>query len=170
MNDFELRIVERREPYPSLKDVQVLQFRRKTMLDVVDSWTEWQDVPVVKEKAAEAAMQALEGHCRLVSQTRHRLVAPAITALREAQPLEQTVQVQYEGVVMLEFTGVPSRKVEQLLQDGWQVNGVSIERTNEDGTVSRGAVTTGGMVLWWNNEQHTASLSQKQQEKRNDTD
>ena len=53
MNDIELRIVERREPYPSLKDVQVLQFRRKTMLDVVDSWAEWQDVPVVKEKAAE---------------------------------------------------------------------------------------------------------------------
>lgn len=82
------------------------------------------------------------------------------TSLEHAKPSNcQEVQIQYEGVVMLEFTGVPSRKVEKLLQDGWQVNGVSIERTNEDGTVSRGAVTTGGMVLWWNNEQDTADAA-----------
>ena len=53
MNEIELRVLERREPYPSLKDVRVLQFRRKTMLDAVDGWTEWQDVPVVKERSEQ---------------------------------------------------------------------------------------------------------------------
>lgn len=50
------------------------------------------------------------------------------------------------------FDGLPMRKLNVLLADGWNVNGVSIERTRGDGLVSRGAVTTGGMVLWWNQE------------------
>jgi hypothetical protein len=53
MNDFELRTLVRQEPYPSLKVVHVLQIRRKTMLDAVDSWTDWQDVPVVKERSEQ---------------------------------------------------------------------------------------------------------------------
>jgi len=53
MNDFELRTLVRQEPYPSLKVVHVLQIRRKTMLDAVDSWTDWQDGPVVKERSEQ---------------------------------------------------------------------------------------------------------------------
>lgn len=81
------------------------------------------------------------------------------TSLEQAKPssfqkaLEQTAQLQYHGTVTIEFNGVPSSKMEKLLQDGWQINGVSIEKVNEDGTVSRGAVTTGGMVLWWHPSQ-----------------
>ena len=48
------------------------------------------------------------------------------------------------------FTGLPMRYLRNLLADGWSTNGVSIERIEEDGTVRRGAVTAGGMVLWWN--------------------
>jgi hypothetical protein len=48
------------------------------------------------------------------------------------------------------FEGLPMRKLKVLLTAGWTINGVSIERTEEDGTTRRGAVTTGGMVLWWN--------------------
>lgn len=54
-----------------------------------------------------------------------------------------------EAVYGPEFIGVARRKLEHLLASGWRVSGVSIERANQDGTVSRGAVTTGGMVLWW---------------------
>ena len=51
------------------------------------------------------------------------------------------------------FTGLPKRKLVQLLEQSWRINGVSIERTEQDGTVHRGAVIAGGMVLWWNQEQ-----------------
>lgn len=52
-----------------------------------------------------------------------------------------------------EFTGLPLRKLQSLLNEGWSVNGVHIQRAQEDGTVKHGAVTTGGMVLWWQPEQ-----------------
>lgn len=54
-----------------------------------------------------------------------------------------------------EFTGVARRKLDELLASGWHVNGVSIERAHEDGAVTRGAVTSGGMVLWWHPGQDT---------------
>lgn len=55
------------------------------------------------------------------------------------------------------FTGLPKRKLDMLLKTDWRINGVSIEYTERDGTVLRGAVTTGGMVLWWNQEQKAQS-------------
>jgi len=58
-----------------------------------------------------------------------------------------------EAVYGPEFIGVARRKLDDLLASGWRVSGVSIERANQDGTVSRGAVTTGGMVLWWHARQ-----------------
>jgi len=56
---------------------------------------------------------------------------------------------QNSETVTQTFEGLPLRKLKTLLTSGWTVNGVSIERTEEDGTTRRGAVTTGGMVLWW---------------------
>lgn len=50
------------------------------------------------------------------------------------------------------FTGLPKRKLHELLAANWRINGVSIER-EEDGVTKRGAVTTGGMVLWWDANQ-----------------
>lgn len=44
---------------------------------------------------------------------------------------------------------VARRKLQDLLADGHQVAGVMIERQNADGTVTRGAVGAGGLVIWW---------------------
>lgn len=52
-----------------------------------------------------------------------------------------------------EFTGLPLSKLESLLNNGWKVNGVHIQSVQMDGTLKHGAVTTGGMVLWWHPEQ-----------------
>jgi hypothetical protein len=52
-----------------------------------------------------------------------------------------------------EFAGLPLRKLDELITLGMRVNGVSLEVTQEDGTVKRAACTTGGMVLWWQPEQ-----------------
>ena len=41
------------------------------------------------------------------------------------------------------------KKLNGLLKKGFVVDGVAIARTSDDGTVTRGAVTDGGMVLWW---------------------
>lgn len=65
---------------------------------------------------------------------------------------EQPAQQDSETITQ-NFTGLPKRKLRDLLSAGWQINGVCFQRTEEDGTVRRGAATTGGMVLWWNTEQ-----------------
>ena len=52
-------------------------------------------------------------------------------------------------IVMQLFEGLPLRKLRALMDDGWVLNGVSIERLGADGVPRRGAATTGGMVLWW---------------------
>lgn len=95
------------------------------------------------------------------------LIADAIDALAEqpAQPIKQGWDVdtlldkpkqpaqQDSETITQNFTGLPKRKLRDLLSAGWQINGVCFQRTEEDGTVRRGAATTGGMVLWWNSEQ-----------------
>lgn len=94
-------------------------------------------------------------------------IADAITAIREAlseQPAtkagelgamkaefwKQPAQQQDGETIVQTFTGLPKRKLRDLLAAGWQINGVCFQRTEENGTVRRGAATTGGMVLWWN--------------------
>lgn len=62
-------------------------------------------------------------------------------------------QPQDSETVAQTFTGLPKRKLRELLSAGWQINGVCFQRTEEDGTVRRGAATVGGMVLWWNQGQ-----------------
>ena len=75
---------------------------------------------------------------------------PTITTLREALA-EQPAQADGDTIVQT-FTGLPKRKLRELLSGGWEVNGVCFQRIETDGTVRRGAATTGGMVLWWNAE------------------
>jgi len=46
---------------------------------------------------------------------------------------------------------VAERKLDSLITQGYRVCGVMIERPNPDATnVQRGAVSAGGMVIWWN--------------------
>lgn len=51
--------------------------------------------------------------------------------------------------VVTHFTRVGEYKLAELQRQGFSVAGVAIERANEDGTIERGAVTGGGLVLWW---------------------
>jgi len=59
------------------------------------------------------------------------------------------------------FEGLPLRKLRALMEDGWVLNGVSIERLGADGVPRRGAATTGGMVLWWNKTEEQQAPVQK---------
>jgi hypothetical protein len=49
------------------------------------------------------------------------------------------------------FDGLPARKLEQLLADGWQINGYCIQKPNADGW-KYGAITAQGRVLWWHDD------------------
>lgn len=57
------------------------------------------------------------------------------------------------------FDGLPKRKLEGLLAQGYQINGYCFQRIESDGSVTRGAVTTGGMVLWWHPDRPPVKLS-----------
>jgi hypothetical protein len=67
----------------------------------------------------------------------------------QCKGLPSVLAAPVQETIAQTFTGLPLRKLKVLLTAGWAINGVSIERTVEDGTTRRGAVTTGGMVLWW---------------------
>jgi len=54
------------------------------------------------------------------------------------------------------FNGPASRKLADLQAQGWQVSGVHIQRQDGD-TWKHGAITAGGMVLWWHGKQGAAS-------------
>lgn len=55
-----------------------------------------------------------------------------------------------------ELIPIAKRKLADLIAAGHVVNGLAFERLNPDGTSTRGAVTVGGMVLWWHPEQQSA--------------
>jgi hypothetical protein len=82
----------------------------------------------------------------------HQFTAEQVAAVRAdllGAMQAHGVDTQNSETVTQTFEGLPMRKLKVLLTAGWTINGVSIERTVEDGTTRRGAVTTGGMVLWW---------------------
>jgi hypothetical protein len=68
----------------------------------------------------------------------------------QCKGLPSVLAAPVQETIAQTFTGLPLRKLRELLAGGWAVNGVSFERTEEDGAARRGAITTGGMVLWWN--------------------
>ena len=55
---------------------------------------------------------------------------------------------------------VAARKLQAMLDAGWQINGVSLSMQIGENRVDRAAVTTGGMVLWWHNPQQDGAASQ----------
>jgi len=96
----------------------------------------------------------------------HQFPAEQVAAVRaELQGALQAhgLDPKNSETVTQTFEGLPMRKLRTLLSEdhGWSLNGVSIERTEEDGTTRRGAVTTGGMVLWWNRESELISMSKE---------
>jgi hypothetical protein len=55
---------------------------------------------------------------------------------------------------MVEFAGLPKRKLDDLAARGWQVCGVAIAKEGQ-----YGAITYGGCVLWWVSRDHGISES-----------
>jgi hypothetical protein len=74
-----------------------------------------------------------------------RLLPPGKYRLM-AVPMEQEGKEAFEVPTM---NHVARRKLGELLADGHQVCGVMIARQNSDGTETRGAVSAGGLVIWW---------------------
>lgn len=52
-------------------------------------------------------------------------------------------------VIEVPFEGVAVRKLHDLFERGYTVCGVAIQRIHQSGNFDRGAITTGGMVMWW---------------------
>jgi hypothetical protein len=55
-----------------------------------------------------------------------------------------------------EFTGLPKRKLDDLLAQGYKISGVSFQREQDGATWRRGFITYGGMVGWWHGEHEQA--------------
>jgi hypothetical protein len=68
---------------------------------------------------------------------------------------QNNAEAQQEPTVPT-FNGPASRKLADLQAHGWQVNGYHIQRQDGD-TWKHGAITAGGMVLWWHGKQDAAS-------------
>lgn len=59
------------------------------------------------------------------------------------------------------FEHLPKRKLDGLLAEGYEINGYCFQKVYPDGSVKRGAITTGGMVLWWNDPHPPVSIKLK---------
>lgn len=54
-----------------------------------------------------------------------------------------------QDVIQVPFGGVAASKLHSLFERGYTVCGVAIQRIHQSGNFDRGAITTGGMVMWW---------------------
>lgn len=73
-------------------------------------------------------------------------VAAWLVRMAEQQAVPNAVLVEGFGRVAL-------GKLNDLREKGYAINGVSIATISPDGKTEHGAVTTGGMVLWWPQQQ-----------------
>lgn len=64
-------------------------------------------------------------------------------------------------VIEVPFEGVAVRKLHDLFERGYTVCGVAIQRIHQSGNFDRGAITTGGMVMWWPAHGSTDALLKK---------
>lgn len=92
-------------------------------------------------------MSAANPHTpKLSLQTRLLIAADAQACPVTAALLREAAQA---GLSSQKFGHVGQRKLDDLRQQGWVVNGVAITRAREDGGTERGAITYQGMVFWW---------------------
>lgn len=68
---------------------------------------------------------------------------------RDTHPAPIPQAVEPSSVLVDGFGRVAMRKLNDLCEKGYAINGVSIATINEAGETELGAVTTGGRVLWW---------------------
>lgn len=69
-----------------------------------------------------------------------------------------------QDVIQVPFGGVAASKLHGLFERGYTVCGVAIQRTTQNSNFDRGAITTGGMVMWWRPEQHKSELHRLHEE------
>ena len=83
--------------------------------------------------------------------------ADLVTAMADLAPVrERILATAVTPPTAPELIPIAKRKLSDLIAAGHVVNGLAFERQNPDGTTTRGAVTVGGMVLWWHPEQQSA--------------
>lgn len=100
---------------------------------------------MIDRATVQQAFYVLDVAQSLLEKSRHHgLVISAYKSMQEAIEEDEKTKAGHIGLA----------KLAALLEQGFSVNGVAIAREREDGSVERGAVTHGGMVLWWHPEQH----------------
>lgn len=111
------------------------------------------------ENAARQALEALENHPGNYKLSKAECVKynAVEAALREALAEQQAAEPN--AVLVEGFSQVALRKLNDLREKGYAINGVSIATISEAGETNRGAVTTGGMVLWWPAQQATGPMT-----------
>lgn len=83
--------------------------------------------------------------------------ADLVAAMADLAPVrERILATAVTPPTVPELIPIAKRKLADLIAAGHVVNGLAFERLNPDGTSTRGAVTVGGMVLWWHPEQQSA--------------
>lgn len=92
------------------------------------------------ESAARQALARLHAHTGTAG-------LDSIAALNEALAEQQAAEPN--AILVEGFSQVALRKLNDLHEKGYAINGVSIAMISAAGETERGAVTTGGMVLWW---------------------
>lgn len=105
------------------------------------------------ENAARQALEALENHPGNYKLSKAECVKynAVEAALREALAEQQAAEPN--AVLVEGFSQVALRKLNDLREKGYAINGVAIATSSPDGKTEHGAVTTGGMVLWWPQQQ-----------------
>lgn len=82
--------------------------------------------------------------------------ADLVAAMADLAPVrERILAAAVTPPAVPELIPIAKRKLADLIATGHVVNGLAFERQNPDGTTTRGAVTVGGMVLWWHPEQQS---------------
>lgn len=111
----------------------------------------------LREALAEQAAESDRSGCAAGSdeECTNRHCATKCPALAEQQAAEPNA-VLVEG-----FGRVAMRKLNDLHEKGYAINGVSIATISEAGETELGAVTTGGRVLWWPQQQAAEPVVQK---------
>lgn len=109
------------------------------------------------EMQSSASIKALNERGARIAELERSLefaeaVAAADNTLHHAINVAQAKVVELEAKLAQQadpMSRIAKSKLADLIADGYRECGVMIERPGDDGAVKRGAVSNGGMVIWW---------------------
>lgn len=102
-------------------------------------------VQKLKDAAVEYGIEVHRNGIMDIDAAEDKLFAAIEQCVADLIEQEKVDSVQHS------FDGLPARKLEQLLADGWQINGYCIQKPDADGW-KYGAITAQGRVLWWHDD------------------